>query len=315
MASIDSDIFFSDILSLLRVLDEENVKLPRFLCDGYSNMPPASGFETIAEHIVNLMLQIDTLRSEVQTFKSANRVNDNNSLLEVKEELRDIKILLRGRENIQNLPSAPLGGGSSKPNKANLSASVVKKDTKGISSQVKSSHTRKFVVSNDSKEDDCQNKIEPAVEDQDISAIRVSPFLLCEPGTSGRQVNRSDNWQLVQRKRKSGTIKGSKITIGGLTGVKDLKDLYIGRCSNTSDIDTVTDYIREEFGISVVSCVCISNSESSVKSFKVSVQSDECEKLLDGSLWPENIRVRKFFNKSFKHGTTSRGNRSQNLHL
>ena len=44
-----------------------------------------------------------------------------------------------------------------------------------------------------------------------------------------------------------------------------------------------------------ISCVKISADESKVKSFKLTVLAENEDKLLDPSVWPENIRVRRYF--------------------
>ena len=46
--------------------------------------------------------------------------------------------------------------------------------------------------------------------------------------------------------------------------------------------------------------LCLSRIDADVKSFKVTVNSENRDKLLDGNLWPENVHVRKYFSKSSK---------------
>ena len=51
-------------------------------------------------------------------------------------------------------------------------------------------------------------------------------------------------------------------------------------------------------------CSCISREDSRVKSFKVTVLSDQRDALLDPLLWPEGIIVRKYYKS--KHNGESR---------
>ena len=67
-----------DMLTLMRKLDE-------------NKMPPAAGIEVVAEHIVSLMSEITLLRAEVTLLKDE---NPSNSFIEIKEELKDIKLIL-----------------------------------------------------------------------------------------------------------------------------------------------------------------------------------------------------------------------------
>ena len=90
----------SDIFSLLKTVDESERELPKFLCDGFNKMPPAAGFEVLAEHIINLMSEISQLRADVSAFDLQ---STGRSLIEVKEELRDIKIKLRCAPTVENI--------------------------------------------------------------------------------------------------------------------------------------------------------------------------------------------------------------------
>ena len=46
-----------------------------------------------------------------------------------------------------------------------------------------------------------------------------------------------------------------------------------------------------------MSCVCLSGDDSDIKSFKVTVSYDDRDVVLDASIWPENITVRKYYKK------------------
>ena len=47
-----------DIMSVLERCDCENIKLPKFVCASYNGLPPSSGFEVVAHHIVSLIDEI-----------------------------------------------------------------------------------------------------------------------------------------------------------------------------------------------------------------------------------------------------------------
>jgi hypothetical protein len=54
-------------------------------------------------------------------------------------------------------------------------------------------------------------------------------------------------------------------------------------------------YARDEIGVNVLRCTCLSTDDATVKSYKVSIELSDRDKMLDAEVWPENIRVRKFF--------------------
>ena len=88
---------------------------------------------------------------------------------------------------------------------------------------------------------------------------------------------------------------GKKNVDGGFRGVKRMASLYVGRCDKTVEPEELKKYISDETKISVSSCSVISNDSSDVKSFKIVVDVDSLNVLLNPAVWPENVVVRKFF--------------------
>jgi len=84
-----------DIISHLKSIEETNTAIPKFLADSHSSMPPASGFEVLADHIVSLLTELHTLKGEVPTLTlTVDKIKDCN-ITDVKEDLHDIKNLVR----------------------------------------------------------------------------------------------------------------------------------------------------------------------------------------------------------------------------
>ena len=54
--------------------------------------------------------------------------------------------------------------------------------------------------------------------------------------------------------------------------------------------------------------LCLSRIDADVKSFKVTVNSENRDKLLDGNLWPENVHVRKYFSQVVEMAETTINN-------
>ena len=74
-------------------------------------------------------------------------------------------------------------------------------------------------------------------------------------------------------------------------------DVYVGRCVKSVTEDALGKYNKDEASVDVVNCVCLSNDNSDIKSFKVTVAVKDRDALLDASIWPEYISVRKYFKK------------------
>ena len=94
----------TDIITLFRKMEENNEQLPKFLTDDFRTLPPASGYEVIAEHVVNLMLEISALREQVEKLQKS-EVPDND-MVDLREEIHDIKTMLLQKCVSDNLVSA-----------------------------------------------------------------------------------------------------------------------------------------------------------------------------------------------------------------
>ena len=74
-----------DMLTFMRKLNENEVLLLKFLCDGYNKMPPT---------------EVNLLWTEVILLKNE---NPSNSFIEIKEELKDIKLILNKNPTVHVL--------------------------------------------------------------------------------------------------------------------------------------------------------------------------------------------------------------------
>ena len=86
-----------DLMSVFDRCDVKNVKLPKIVTDSYNGMPPSSGFETVAHHIVTLIDEILSLKHEVEALKESrhaeNVLQQTNNLIQ--EDILPIKGELR----------------------------------------------------------------------------------------------------------------------------------------------------------------------------------------------------------------------------
>ena len=53
-----------DIVDIFRRFDEKDSSLPTFVADCYKSMPPSSGYEVLADHMVTFLSEIAQLRSK-----------------------------------------------------------------------------------------------------------------------------------------------------------------------------------------------------------------------------------------------------------
>lgn len=290
-----------DMLSLFRRLDEEGKVLPNFLCDGYSKMPPASGFEIIAEHIVGLMTEIGTLRSEINEMKNINNSFDADSLNEVKAEVNEIRKIVEIMKNDKKEEKQlhEKNTLNTQDEESDMSYAKILKSMSGLNVFPKTNNiSTKFKKNvNSSGGDNSRNSVNnhKGVFASDSSKTNKSVLSSNHSAKYEDQDGNNEKWQTVKKKRPA--IKGSRKSIGHLHGVQETRDLYVGRCDQSTTVEGLINYIKNEVEIDVITCVCISNDSANVKSFKVGVKLNEIDGLLNADLWPENIRVRKFYNR------------------
>ena len=97
----------NDIINRLRDADERNEQLPLFVADAYSSMPPASGYEVLAEHLVHLMEELQGLKSQVGILRDSHVGGyGQQDMRDVREELHDIKSVLLKNSAARQHPSA-----------------------------------------------------------------------------------------------------------------------------------------------------------------------------------------------------------------
>ena len=88
-----------DIIDLIGKAEDNGIKLPTFVADNYNSLPPSSGFELVAAHIVTLNDEISSLKKEIESLREI-RLKENfippsnnimqEDLLFIKGELRKL---------------------------------------------------------------------------------------------------------------------------------------------------------------------------------------------------------------------------------
>ena len=96
-----------DIMDMLSKCDDEELSLPMFVVSTHDALPPSSGFEVVASHIVELIEEISNLRKEVQQLRESRRSEDifyqdvgfiKEDVLTLKGEMRKLNHKLLGDE-------------------------------------------------------------------------------------------------------------------------------------------------------------------------------------------------------------------------
>ena len=325
----------TDIITLFRKLEENNVQLPKFLADDFRSIPPVSGYEVIAEHIIDLMSEMARLREEIESLKKGcDHSSSADGFVDIKEDIYDIKNILL-QKSIAPSPSPVLTYAGVTANSTSGSLSVPAHNGSETLSRtcepVAGTSTSSGNFPGSSKEGHQQMGRASKTSQMSVASLSecdgsgsLNNLHSGEPtgagvnGSGGSKVdggNSASNcgsesssrfeWKTVQKsdRRRKDIIKGTRKGNGLFKGVSGNCDLYVGKCDKSVTIDTIMEYIKVEYDINVISCECLHNNRDDINSFKVTLSFEDRNKMLNPNLWPENILVRKYFSgKSRKHG-------------
>lgn len=427
-----------DILELIKKCDDGDIRLPTYVADSYCGLPPTSGFDVVASHMIELNEQLTALRKEIEVLKES-RVNDNidlknntivqEDLLTIKSEIRKLNHKLMG-ENLRRssllLASADVGdaeasstfdaagdrliAGASVMNEGEAcgrmpsdvqrvfpqaflgmaSPSAPPGSQEGLlclASPVVPSMSRDVVLDADvtgeicngmhldiqdpsmdrllhdegasptapSFSQVCKNSIgsaancsssikiksvgNPYVKDiqersmdrllHDGGGFPTAPSLsqACtnsigsvnynssvkthnapsvnvnmekrpslQGNSFGSKVDEKMRFMEVKKRRKNKRIIGSQKSSALLKSAVRSADLYVGNCDLSVTEDRLSDYIYNQINARIEKCQELDAKYDHYRSFKVTLNITDREKLLDSKFWPEGIVCRKYYN-------------------
>ena len=100
------------------------------------------------------------------------------------------------------------------------------------------------------------------------------------------------------RRRNAGIIGTRKGNVS--TNIKSANrrlDVYVGNLDSSSTCESISEYVSNDNDIKVFDCIELTSNQY-FKSFKLTVSSNDRDKLLVSDLWPEGIICRKFYSKN-----------------
>jgi hypothetical protein len=97
-------------------------------------------------------------------------------------------------------------------------------------------------------------------------------------------------------------ITGAKSQTGGFKGAPTpSRSIFIYRVSKDTELNELRTYIAD-LGVKDIRYLdCVSHVDAKFQSFKLTVPVNDHKELLDGSLWPEGVRIRDFFTRRETH--------------
>ena len=103
------------------------------------------------------------------------------------------------------------------------------------------------------------------------------------------------------RKKKKEIMTGTRKSANfKLKSAVKTTDLYVGRCDAHITPKDIKDYLSEELKVIALKCEDINTKIPFSKAFKLTININDCNALLNSECWPEGIVCRKYFYKNLK---------------
>ena len=114
----------------------------------------------------------------------------------------------------------------------------------------------------------------------------------------------ADGFKFPKKKKRPTVIVGKGSSSASVKGAPEpSRDAFLYRIDKETNSENLVDYLSDK-NITVRQVVCMSKQESAFKSFKITVAVSNFSALFDPNLWPEGVRIRKFYKnrKTTQHG-------------
>lgn len=146
------------------------------------------------------------------------------------------------------------------------------------------------------------NEVSKAVEEVQQQAIMKS---LINPNSSVRHLSERANKELNNYHKPTSKIIGTSLKHLGISAAEKLKWLYIGNLSTSTTEEQLKSYINS-CDIELKTCARLQTKNEFRASFKVAVNFNEADRLLDSEMWPQNTVIKPFIhnhnqNQNFYH--------------
>ena len=278
-----------DILSMLEKCDDGDVLLPKFVADSYNALPPSSGFEVIASHIISLMDEISSLKTEVAALKDARIGSDSarqenaiiqEDILEIKGELRKLNhkiigenlrrdsLLLTSVEPTILATASATGSDEYQENKTRYDASdlITKTVDESASPSAPPPSSQDELLDRLLNDDGglpsapSYSQVCKARSEKSVDQLKDLPQQMSSEGNENSNNNVSeDGFILVGKKKQKNNARMRIVGSSGrastlLKSASRAVDLYIGNCDTDITVDMLTQYIKDNINVDVKKC-------------------------------------------------------------
>ena len=289
-----------DICSNIEKIESSNIPCPKFVASGYLSMPPGSGFEALASGMCSLRDEISALRLEVSEIRKSNErdIKSFENLGCIGQDIAEIKIHVQKSSNKINdsievtndeyfeasneVLSSLVDGDHT--TRTNISASNVVSSNESMSVRPKTT----------SSGDLPRTTYAGALQKNSVatSSRNITPKLQVQSTLTTNRGYRADGKS--KRNIRKSVISGTKSDTNGLSSGSRILDVFVGGCGVETTENSIVHYCTVN-GVNVRKCEVLDGKSEWTKSFKVSIEANKRDDLLNADFWPKGIFVRKFF--------------------
>ena len=296
-----------DLLNAIKKIDNEEAQLPQFSAVNLSRLPKNTPRDldsmTKSEQLSEIEHRCES--AEKRSIRNTDRINDlfnmynevQDNILQLRRSIANEIQLMKKEQRIDTLgvPDKQVLNPSSKPINTRPPEKVVSENS-----------WVKVVKANGKKGS------KKMLGNTDQRNLESTKFTVSNPGTSDNaensQISNASDFEIPreQRKRKARANRKAvfgRNSTGTLKGAPRRVDMFVFHLEKETDIDLVQTYVEDK-NVNVFKAECVSHEDSVYKSFRITVDFSDRERMLEEDFWPQGVGCRQFFRRRQKVAAT-----------
>ena len=292
-----------DIQDILDAFDTANAKqlqLPTYAAVGKAALPPANGYEFLKDTMDDVAEELSKMKREIATLKAQKQDTFRDEIL---KSIADFKKQMQEEfvTQIANLKNefATMRNAKQPALDTHLNSTQATTTYADIIADDKKAHGDKKSQGKAPKQDLRLRYRSPSpkgLSSPSFSEAAKRPSNPANPGQAPKtRIPQNQAPQAAPKPRtRKPVIRGTKSVVGKPFGAVRYADLYIGGCYKDITEDDIKGYCNDILNVKFKDCVPLVTKSSRFSSFKLTLEFEDRNKLLDGELWPKNVVIRKF---------------------
>ena len=272
--------------------------MPVYAAYGKDALPPPTGYELIKDALNVLTDDIANLKSEIVILKAQKSENIQE---DIQKSITDMKRVLtlqletKFAEFQRELNSASISqNGISDKNTSVTLARTQPEDQSQYRLQYRDSVPEEIFSRRNYAEAAKSVATNPTVKHTSLPMKTVNSVQM--PKNQTAKSEKPKHAEKLRTKSRNPVIRGTKtVTVHSKPlGAVRYADLFVGGCYKNVVANDIKEYCTNVLNVDIEECVPLVTKSTRFSSFKLTLERENREKLLDGNCWPKNVVIRKF---------------------